>query len=158
MKHAHRAEQPHRDARAFRFFKHCAERNQQRFDVSPFDISTCGAGEDQFESGAVPAFHASNGSGFRYHVPALFAANATQRVREVGGQENARAAACAGCQAAWKAGDIRYIKWHSILDSRTSIGCAVRAGKLYTFEFQPVNHDVSMTGRRHVTLNAWRFS
>lgn len=52
------------------------------------------------------------------------------------------AAAYAARQVAWKAGGIQYLKWHSILDHRTTIGCAVRAGKLYTLDFQPVGHDI----------------
>lgn len=51
-------------------------------------------------------------------------------------------AAYAGRKAAWKAGGINALKWHSILDSRTTPGCAVRAGKLYDLDFQPIGHSV----------------
>lgn len=57
---------------------------------------------------------------------------------------SAHAAAYAGRQAAWKAGGVRYLKWHAILDSRTTINCATRAGKVYTLDFQPVGHDIPM--------------
>lgn len=57
---------------------------------------------------------------------------------------SAHAAAYAGRQAAWKAGGVRYLKWHAILDSRTTIHCATRAGKVYTLDFQPVGHDIPM--------------
>lgn len=55
---------------------------------------------------------------------------------------SAHAAAYAARQAAWKSAGVQYLKWHSILDQRTTIGCAVRAGKLYTLDFQPVGHDI----------------
>ena len=92
-------------------------------------------------------------------VPDLIAAIVGQgrRGRERGGlMEGARqqaatladtaahAAAYAGRQAAWRAGGIKYLRWHSILDSRTTIRCATRAGKLYTVDFQPAGHDIPM--------------
>ena len=43
---------------------------------------------------------------------------------------------------AWEKAGVRYLKWHSILDTRTTIGCGVRAGKLYTLDLEPVNHDI----------------
>lgn len=43
---------------------------------------------------------------------------------------------------AWKAAGVKYLRWHSILDNRTTIGCAVRAGKIYTVDFEPVGHDI----------------
>ena len=55
---------------------------------------------------------------------------------------SAHTAAYAGRQAAWKAGGTRYLKWHAILDQRTTLGCAARAGKIYTTDFQPVGHDI----------------
>lgn len=55
---------------------------------------------------------------------------------------SAHAAAYEARQRAWESGGVRYLKWHSILDTRTTIGCAARAGLIYTTDFQPVNHDV----------------
>jgi len=53
------------------------------------------------------------------------------------------------CAIAWRAGWANGSAYHrtpkareSILDHRTTIGCAVRAGKLYTLDFQPVGHDI----------------
>ncbi len=53
------------------------------------------------------------------------------------------------CVIAWRAGWANGSAYHrtpkareSILDHRTTIGCAVRAGKLYTLDFQPVGHDI----------------
>lgn len=57
---------------------------------------------------------------------------------------SAHAAAYAGRQAAWKTAGVKYLKWHAILDSRTTIRCATRAGKTYTTDFQPVGHDIPM--------------
>lgn len=51
-------------------------------------------------------------------------------------------AAYAGRLATWKAKGVNALKWHSILDTRTTIGCAVRAGLLYDLDFQPIGHDV----------------
>ncbi len=56
----------------------------------------------------------------------------------------AHAVAYAGRVAAWKAGGVNALKWHSILDSRTTINCATRSGKLYDLDFQPVGHDIPM--------------
>lgn len=53
-------------------------------------------------------------------------------------------AAYAGRRIAWKAGGVKYLKWHAILDSRTTIHCATRAGKVYDTEYQPVGHDIPM--------------
>lgn len=53
-----------------------------------------------------------------------------------------RAAAIRAQRRAWKAAGVRYLRWHSILDTRTTIGCAVRAGKIYTVDFEPVGHDI----------------
>lgn len=55
---------------------------------------------------------------------------------------SAHSAAYAGQMTAWKAGGINALKWHSILDTRTTIGCAARSGKLYTLEFEPIGHDI----------------
>jgi SPP1 gp7 family putative phage head morphogenesis protein len=52
------------------------------------------------------------------------------------------AAAYAGRQVAWKAAGVKALVWHSMLDSRTTIGCAVRAGKLYSVDLEPIGHDV----------------
>lgn len=54
----------------------------------------------------------------------------------------AHTAAYAGRLATFRAQGINALEWFSILDSRTTIGCAVRAGKLYTLDFQPIGHDV----------------
>ena len=60
-------------------------------------------------------------------------------------QTSTHAAAYAGNQAAWAANGIQYVKWHAILDSRTTIGCAARAGKLYDAQtFEPVGHDIPL--------------
>jgi|GEM_PF-1751770 len=53
-----------------------------------------------------------------------------------------RAATMDGQRRAWKAAGVQYLRWHSILDSRTTIGCAVRAGKIYTVDLQPVGHGI----------------
>ena len=57
---------------------------------------------------------------------------------------SAHAAAYAGRLAAWKAAGVSMLKWHSILDSRTTIHCAVRAGKTYSIDFKPIGHDIPM--------------
>lgn len=57
---------------------------------------------------------------------------------------SAHAAAYEGRRATWKAGGVRYLKWHAILDTRTTIRCATRAGLVYDVDFQPVGHDVPM--------------
>lgn len=45
---------------------------------------------------------------------------------------------------AWKDAGVKYLRWHSILDTRTTIGCAVRAGRIYTVDGEPVGHDVPL--------------
>lgn len=55
-----------------------------------------------------------------------------------------RSAAMAAQRRAWSAAGVEYLRWHSILDSRTTIGCAVRAGAIYTVGGEPVGHGVPM--------------
>lgn len=57
-------------------------------------------------------------------------------------QTSAHSAAYAGQMAAWKSGGINALKWHSILDTRTTTHCATRAGKLYTLDLEPIGHDI----------------
>jgi len=57
---------------------------------------------------------------------------------------SAHAAAYEARQRAWAARGVRYLKWHAILDPHTTIGCAARAGLIYTTDFQPVNHDIPL--------------
>lgn len=33
-------------------------------------------------------------------------------------------------------------RWHSVLDSRVTTGCAMRAGLLYTLDYQPLGHNI----------------
>lgn len=54
----------------------------------------------------------------------------------------AHTAAYAGRIATFRAQGIDALEWFSILDKRTTIGCAVRAGKFYTLEFEPIGHAV----------------
>jgi hypothetical protein len=51
-------------------------------------------------------------------------------------------AAYAGRLATFRASGVNALKFFAILDSRTTIGCAVRAGKLYTLDLEPIGHDV----------------
>lgn len=51
-------------------------------------------------------------------------------------------ASYAGRIATFRASGVNALQWHSVLDNRTTIGCAVRAGKLYTLDFEPIGHDV----------------
>jgi hypothetical protein len=51
-------------------------------------------------------------------------------------------AAYAGRLATFKAGGVTALQWHSVLDSHTTVGCAVRAGLLYDLELKPIGHEV----------------
>ena len=46
-------------------------------------------------------------------------------------------------EAARAAGAIAF-RWHAVLDARTTTGCAVRHGLLYTLELEPIGHSVSI--------------
>ena len=54
----------------------------------------------------------------------------------------AHTAAYAGRLATFAASGVNALEWFAILDSKTTIGCAVRAGKLYTLDFEPMGHVV----------------
>lgn len=51
-------------------------------------------------------------------------------------------AAYAGRLSTWQASGVNALQWHSILDNRTTVGCAIRDGKLYTLAFEPIGHDI----------------
>lgn len=51
-------------------------------------------------------------------------------------------AAYAGRLATFRASGVNALKFFAILDSKTTIGCAVRAGKLYTLDLEPIGHTV----------------
>jgi hypothetical protein len=51
-------------------------------------------------------------------------------------------AAYAGRVATWRAGGVNALQWHSVLDSHTTVGCAIRAGLLYDLDFKPIGHDI----------------
>jgi hypothetical protein len=51
-------------------------------------------------------------------------------------------AAYAGRIATWRAGGVNALQWHSVLDSHTTVGCALRAGLLYDLDFKPIGHDI----------------
>jgi len=44
-------------------------------------------------------------------------------------------------EAARENGAVAY-RWHAVLDARTTTGCAVRHGLLYTLELEPIGHSV----------------
>ena len=39
---------------------------------------------------------------------------------------------------------VKVLRWQSVMDSRTSEGCAIRHGLLYGLDFRPINHDIVM--------------
>lgn len=39
---------------------------------------------------------------------------------------------------------IRVLRWQSVMDNKTSQGCAIRHGLLYGSDFRPINHDIVM--------------
>lgn len=51
-------------------------------------------------------------------------------------------AAYAGRLATWRASGVNALEWFAILDGKTTIGCAVRAGKLYSIDLVPIGHAV----------------
>ena len=58
MEHSHFFEQDHSDTTTFSLADFSAQFYEQRFDITPLNISTRGASEDQFESALVLPLHA----------------------------------------------------------------------------------------------------
>ncbi len=57
MKYSHFFEQDHSYTTTFSLADFGAQFYKQRFDIAPLDVSTRGAGEDQFESAPVLPLH-----------------------------------------------------------------------------------------------------
>lgn len=70
------------------------------------------------------------------------AESATRQVETLA-QTGVNTAAEAGRAAAYDANDIEWVRWASILDSRTSAGCALRHNRLYRLpDYRPVGHNI----------------
>lgn len=57
-------------------------------------------------------------------------------------QTTVQAAASDARLAALKANGVKYFEWHAILDAKVCPECAMRAGKLYTVDGEPVGHKI----------------
>lgn len=54
------------------------------------------------------------------------------------------AAAEAGRREVYVANGANILRWQSVLDSKTTEGCAIRHGLLYTLDYQPIEHGVEI--------------
>lgn len=46
-------------------------------------------------------------------------------------------------KATWKANGVNAFRWHAVLDEKTTAGCALRHGLVYTIDtLEPVNHNI----------------
>jgi SPP1 gp7 family putative phage head morphogenesis protein len=57
-------------------------------------------------------------------------------------QTGAHAASQDARVAAFKANGVKFFEWHAVLDAKVCPVCAMRSGKLYTIDGEPVGHDV----------------
>lgn len=55
-----------------------------------------------------------------------------------------QAAAEEGRRATYVANGANTLRWQSVLDNRTTEGCALRHGLLYTLDYQPIGHSVDI--------------
>lgn len=57
-------------------------------------------------------------------------------------QTGAHAASQDARLAAFKANGVKFFEWHAVLDAKVCPICAMRSGKLYAIDGQPIGHDV----------------
>jgi hypothetical protein len=62
VEHVPLAKQTHADARPFSLTDFCSQFDEQRFNVTPSDVSADGARKDQFKRSGMLAFHGWNGT------------------------------------------------------------------------------------------------